>query len=53
MVISKRESKIQKLCVLQIAFFLWKCVFSLCESVILSQIILSIILAKYFPFSQL
>ena len=63
MVISKNASKIKKFCVLKVAFFSLKFVSSndlaaassLYDSIISSHVIAesSIILAKYFSFSQL
>ena len=54
-VINKNASKIQKLCVLQVAFFslkLVRIVFVLSSSLALRPNLYTI-LAKYFPFSQL
>ena len=51
MVIDKKVSKILKLCILRIIFFLLKLVSF--TSITSSRIILSIMLAKCFPFSQL
>ena len=51
MVINKKVSEIYKLCVLQVMFSSLK--FVSFRSIISSQIILSTMLAKYFPFSQL
>ena len=55
MVIYKNASKIQKFCILQVAFFSLKFVSLSYDSVISSHVIIesSIILTKYFPFSRL